>query len=174
MRAAPDGAFEPADRWAVRTAGTNFYRALLSKAVDPTCAITTSIGDTLKLLGIEATLSKIVSETQAFMEDGAPNARHIQLYAYELTRTGRWTSVERGGLGQREPDNVLLRMAYGAPVQVVTDAALAGVRSKVYGIAAPQMLGSTPMVGSLFNGLVVDEDFVAANARSVDSVLDAL
>lgn len=174
MRATPAGAFAPVERHAVRTVGTNFYLALLSKAVDPTCAITSSIGDTCKLLGIEAALSKIVSEIQAFMRDNSPNLRHLQLYAYEMTRTGRWTSVERGGLGQREPNNVLLRMAYGAPVQVVTDAALACTRSKVYGVAAPQLLGSTPMVGSLWNSLVVDEEFVAANARSVDSVLDSI
>ncbi len=174
MKVTPEGAFVPEELYAVRTTGTNFYRALLSKAVDPTRAITSSIGDTMKLLGIEATLSKIVSETQAFMEDNTPSIRHLYLYAYELTRTGKWTSVERGGLGQREPNNVLLRMAYGAPVQIVTDAALAGTRSKVYGIAAPQMLGSTPMIGSLYNGLVVDEEFVVANSRSVDSVLDEL
>jgi hypothetical protein len=91
-----------------------------------------------------------------------------------MTRTGRVTSVERSGLGAREHNNVLLRMAYGAPIQVATDAALAGARSKVYGIAAPQLLGSIPQVGTLFNSLVVDEAFIRENAQSVDSALDAL
>jgi hypothetical protein len=108
------------------------------------------------------------------MEDNTPNLRHLYLYADEMTRTGRVTSVERGGLGSREHNNVLLRMAYGAPIQVVTDATLANARCRVYGIAAPQLLGSIPQIGTLYNGLVVDEEFVRANTKSVDSILDDL
>jgi hypothetical protein len=91
-----------------------------------------------------------------------------------MTRTGKVTSVERGGLGAREHNNVLLRMSYGAPIQVVTDATLANARSKVYGIAAPQLLGSIPQIGTLYNGLVIDEEFVRSNTKSVDSILDEL
>lgn len=173
-RVAEDGALVEEDRYAIMTVGTNLYSALLHSAVDTTCAISTSVGDTTKLYGIEAGRAKIISETRSFMEDNTPNLRHLYLYADEMTRTGRVTSVERGGLGAREHNNVLLRMAYGAPIGVVTDAALAGAGSRVYGIAAPQLLGSTPQIGTLYNGVVVDEEFVRANTRSVDSVLDDL
>lgn len=168
------GAVERADRWAVRTAGTNLYAALTHPAVDAARAISNSVGDTLKLFGIEAARAKIVSETRGFMTGGAPNLRHLFIYADEMTRTGRVTSIERGGLSSRERDNTLLRMSAGAPIQVVTDAALANSRSKVYGIAAPALLGSVPRIGSLYNTLVVDEHFVRANVRSVESVLDDL
>jgi hypothetical protein len=147
---------------------------MMHRAVDSRGAISTSVGDTCKLLGIEAARTKIVSETRGFMEDGAPNLRHLFIYADEMTRTGRVTSIERGGLGAREHDNVLLRMSYGAPIQVVTDAALAGARSRVYGIAAPALLGSVPRIGTLYNTLVIDEAFVRANTKSVDSALDEL
>ena len=156
------------------TTGTNLYSALLHGAVDSTCAISTSVGDTAKLYGIEAARAKIISETRSFMEDNTPNLRHLYLYADEMTRTGRVTSVERGGLGAREHGNVLLRMAYGAPIGVVTDAALAGARSRVYGIAAPQLLGSIPQIGTLYNQCVIDEKFVKENTRSIDSIFDSL
>jgi DNA-directed RNA polymerase II subunit RPB1 len=176
----PDVWFTPAGElvrgecWAVRTVGTNMYAALMHRAIDASNTISTSIGDTCKLLGIEAARAKVISETRAFMEDGAPNLRHLQIYADEMFRTGRFTSIERGGLGAREHDNVFLRMSYGAPIQVVTDAALAGARARVSGIAAPALLGAVPRIGTIYNSLVVDEGFVRANTRSVDSILDEL
>lgn len=176
----PDVWFTPAGElvrgecWAVRTVGTNMYAALMHRAIDASNTISTSIGDTCKLLGIEAARAKIISETRAFMEDGAPNLRHLQIYADEMFRTGRFTSIERGGLGAREHENVFLRMAYGAPIQVVTDAALAGARARVSGVAAPLLLGAVPRIGTIYNTLVVDEGFVRANTRSVDSILDEL
>jgi DNA-directed RNA polymerase II subunit RPB1 len=174
MTVAADGALVREDRLVVSTLGTNLYHALLHSAVDSQAVISTSVGDTVKLFGIEAGRAKIISETRSFMEDNTPNLRHLYLYADEMTRTGRVTSVERGGLGAREHNNVLLRMAYGAPIQVVTDATLANARSRVYGIAAPQLLGAIPQIGTLYNGVIVDEDFVCANTKSVDSILDDL
>ncbi len=173
-RPAAVGELVKEERYAISTVGTNLYQALLHGSVDSRCAISSSIGDTLKLYGIEAARAKIVSETRAFMEDNTPNLRHLYLYADEMTRTGRVTSVERSGLGAREHNNVLLRMAYGAPIQVVTDATLAGAKCRVYGIAAPQLLGSVPQVGSIYNSLTVDEEFVRKNVKSVDSILDEL
>ena len=171
---AADGALVKQDRLAIATVGTNLYYALLHSAVDARVAISSSIGDTVNLFGIEAGRMKIISETEAFMEKNTPNLRHLFLYADEMTRTGKPTSIERGGLGSREPNNVLLRMAYGAPIQVVTDAALANARSRVYGIAAPLMLGSSPQIGTMYNDFVVNESFVVANTKSVDSILDDL
>ena len=170
----PAGELVRGECWAVRTVGTNMYAALMHRAIDATNTISTSIGDTCKLLGIEAARAKIISETRGFMEDSAPNLRHLQIYADEMMRTGRFTSIERGGLGAREHENVFLRMAYGAPIQVVTDAALAGARTRVSGIAAPLLLGAVPRIGTIYNTLVVDEGFVRANTRSVDSILDDL
>jgi DNA-directed RNA polymerase beta' subunit len=174
MRVADGGALVKEERLVISTTGTNMYHAMLHSAVDTSAAISTSIGDTYKMFGIEAARSKIISETRAFMEDNTPNLRHLFLYADEMTRTGRVTSIERGGLGAREHNNVLLRMAYGAPIQVVVDATFSDARSRVYGIAAHQILGAIPQVGTLYNGCVVDEDFVGGNVRSVDSVLDSL
>lgn len=169
-----DGSLHAEFCYAVKTVGTNLYRTALHPAIDPTQSISSSVGDTFEIFGIEAARNKIISETLAFMGSGAPNMRHLRLYADEMTRTGRVTSIERGGLSAREPGNILLRMAYGAPIQVVTDAALSGSRCKIYGVSAPQVLGSMPRIGTFYNSICVNEDFVRKNKKSVDSVLDEL
>ena len=162
------------DRYAINTVGTNLYNALLHTAVDQTCAITTSIGDTYKLYGIEAARDKIISETRGFMTTTTPNLRHLYIYADEMTRTGKVTSLERGGLSIREHNNVLLRAAYGSPIQVFQEATLAGAKSKVTGISGPQLLGAIPQIGTIYNTLVVNEEFIKANSVSIDSILDEL
>ena len=162
------------DRYVINTVGTNLYNALLHTAIDETCAISTSIGDTYKLYGIEAARSKIIYETVGFMEDNTPNLRHLYIYADEMTRTGKVTSLERGGLSLREHNNVLLRAAYGSPIQVFQESILAGAKSKVTGISGPQLLGAIPQIGTIYNTLLVNEEFVKANTVSIDSLLDDL
>ncbi|XP_065668226.1 uncharacterized protein LOC136088443 [Hydra vulgaris] len=174
MTTAADGSFVKEDRLAIATTGTNLYHALLHSAIDTTSAISNSIGDTIRLFGIEAGRMKIISETRTCMADNTPNLRHLFLYADEMTRTGRVTSIERGGLNHREHNNVLLRMAYGDPICVVTDATLSNMRNRIYGIAAPQLLGSIPQIGTLYNGVIIDEEFVQKNIKSVDSILDEI
>lgn len=172
--AGPGGALEATPVEVVVASGTNLAAAALLPGADPLRTTSSSVDDTRRVLGIEAARAKIVAETAAFMGDGAPNARHIAAFADELTRTGRVTSIERGGLAVRDRSNVLLRMANGDPIRVVTEAALTGARCRVTGVAGPLLLGSLPRVGSTAHDLVVDEAFVRANLRSVNSVLDEL
>ena len=162
------------DRFAINTVGTNLYNALLHNGIDETCAISTSIGDTYKLYGIEAARAKIISETRSFMDNNTPNLRHLYIYADEMTRTGKVTSLERGGLGIREHNNILLRAAYGSPIQVFQEATLAGAKCKVTGVSGPQLLGAIPQIGTIYNTLLVNEEFVIANTQSVDSILDLI
>ncbi len=156
------------------TTGTNLYGIMTHPLINKFKTISSSVGDTTKMFGIEAGRAKIISETRAFMADNTPNLRHLYMYADEMTRIGRVTSVERSGHSAREHGNILLRMAYGAPIQVVTDATLMCAKSKIYGIAAPQLLGSVPQIGTLYNSYVIDEEYVSKNVKSVDSFLDEL
>lgn len=169
-----EGAFVKEDRMVINTAGTNLYSALLNRAVDPTEIISNSIGDTYKMFGIEAARAKIISESRSFLEDNTPNLRHIFIYADEMTRTGKVTSIERAGLNAREHNNVLLRMSNAAPIEVVRDATLNNTKSRIYGIGAPLVLGAMPQIGTLYNEVVIDEKFVKSNTKSIDSFLDDL
>lgn len=169
-----DGALVRASTWAVATVGTNLAAVMRCKYIKANEAVSSSVGDTLKVFGILGARNKIVTETRGFMEDNTPSLRHLLIYADEMTRTGRYTSVERAGIAARETNNTLLRMAASAPIQVVTDAALNCTRCEVYGVAAPLMLGAIPRLGSLYNDVVVDEAYVAANVESVDTILDRM
>ena len=168
------GAVVPAERWAVRAAGTNLADFLLCGAIDPLTAVTSSIGDTLRCFGVEAACDRFRAECLSFLGDKAPIARHADVYAFDLFAGGRQSSIERGGLREREPSNVLLQSAYADPIRALSDAALRGARQTVYGVAAPVMLGATPHIGSQFSTCTVDTGFVRANTVSLDEVLDEI
>lgn len=167
------GEFINEDRLAISVVGTNIYQVSLNDNLDKDSIVSSSIGDTYLNFGIEAAREKMISETKAFMDDKTPNFRHLQIYADVFSQTGKMTTIERGGQNVRE-NNVFLSMTYGAPQQAITDASLENVQNNVYGVASHQLLGSTPQLGTLFNGVSIDEEFVKENIQSVDSFLDSL
>lgn len=172
--AGADGALASARVFAIRTTGTNIYGVLAVRRVDPLRIVSSSIGDTAKVFGLAAARAAIVREVRRFMGSKAPNARHLGVFADEMTMTGRVTSLERGGIDVRERDNVLLRMSMAAPTQVLQKAAVAGTAGRVYGAAPALALGRPPTLGTTWNEFSMDEDFVRENVQSVDSVFDDL
>ena len=171
----PDNSFTKQDTYVINTFGTNLYNVLLySDLFDTTAICSNSISDTYEIYGIEAARVKIINETRATISDSGVNIRHLYIYADERTRTGRVTSIERGGMSVREHNNILLRASYQDPIRILIDAALGNVKSNIYGIAAPQMLGMIPRIGTTYNSVVIDEDFVQQNIKSVDTLLDDL
>lgn len=170
-----DGAWISTDMYFITTFGTNLYNVLLYDQLFDTSAISSnSIPDTYEIYGIEAARTKIINETRTIIEDSKVNIRHLFIYADERTRTGRVTSIERGGLSIREHNNILLRASYQDPIKCLTDAALSNTKSSVYGIAALQLLGGIPKIGSMYNTVVIDEEFIREHAKSVDEILDNL
>lgn len=166
-----DGGLELRTVYAIKTIGTNIYGVLMNKRIDPLRVVSSSIGDTEKIFGVAAARATIVREVRRFMGSKAPNSRHLLLYADEMTRTGRVTSLEKGGVNVRERDNVLLRMAMSAPTQVLQDAAINGMSGRVHGIAPYLMLGRSPPLGTTWNSFVMDDEFVRAHTKTVDDVL---
>ena len=160
--------------YAIKTVGANIYGVLLNRRIDPLRIVSSSIGDTEKIFGIAAARQTIVREVRRFMGSNAPNIRHLLLYADEMTRTGRVTSLEKGGVNLRERENVFLRMAMSAPTQILQDAAASEASGRIYGFAPYIMLGRAPPLGTIWNEFSMDEDYVRANRKSVDSVLDDL
>lgn len=162
------------ERLAIETIGTNLNNIFLYTAIDSSLAISNSIGDTNEMFGIEAARMKIINETLSFMQKDAPNLRHLYIYADEMTRTGKYTNLEKSGINAREHNNVLLRAAMSSPIQVFQEAAVNGITSKVSGISAPMLLGEIPKIGTIYNSFVVNENFIKNNTKSLDSVLDNL
>ena len=162
------------DEYAVITLGTNLSEVLLHPAFKKDRIISNSIPDTAKVFGICAARNKIANEIRVFMSDNAPNWKHILLVSDEMTRTGKVTSMKRGGLKHREPKNTLLLSAFDDPVKNFVDAGLKNNMHKVHGISAYRMIGATPRAGSAYNNLYINHEFVAKNAVTIESLIDSL
>jgi len=172
-----DNAFKQEEQYVIHTFGTNLYNVLLHYSIFDTTSIrSNSLPDTYNIYGIEAARVKIITETKAIISDSKDvvNIRHLYIYADERTRTGRVTSIERGGLSAREHNNILLRASYQDPIKCITEAALNNTKSNVYGIAAYQLLGSVPKIGTLYNSIAIDEEYIQKNMESIDMIIDQL
>lgn len=161
------------DKFVIVTSGSNLYSVSTHNSIIKEEFNTNSILDTYNTLGIVAARNKIITETSLFLGENA-SYRHFQIYADEMTRGGIITSLERNGLALREPNNILLRMAYGSPIEVLQRAAINGVKSKLHGPAAMHMMGLTPRVGTNYNTLILNEKFVNENVESVTSIIEEL
>jgi DNA-directed RNA polymerase II subunit RPB1 len=161
-------------RFVIETVGTNLSEVFLYAAIDPLNSISSSIGNTNEVLGIDAARSKIISETISFMQKDAPNIRHLSIYADELTRTGKYTNLEKSGVSLREPNNVLLKASFSSPIQVFQDAAINETTSHLDAISGKMLLGATPAIGTFYNTVAIDSEYIAKNTKSIDSVLDEL
>jgi hypothetical protein len=101
------------------------------------------------------------------------NVRHYYLYADEMTRSGVVTSITHSGLGKREASNVSLRAGQAAPIQVLTDAAINNRREYITrGLSSALIYGTTPYVGTMYNQVVTDFDFIARNVSNATSLLE--
>lgn len=173
-RVGPDGALELATVYAIATEGTNIYGVLLNRRIDPLRVVSSSIGDTERAFGLAAARDTVVREIRRFMGGKAPNPHHLLVYADEMARSGRITSLEKKGVNLRDKDNVLLRMAMSSPAQVLQEAASTGAGGPLYGVAPYMLLGRAPPLGTTWNAFAVDEDYVRANRKSVKALLDEL
>lgn len=158
----------------IKTVGTNLHEVLLHSRIDKKTATTSSIQEVIDLFGIEAGRTKIINEIRRVMGGKAPNIRHLQMYADQMTRTGVYTSCEAGGIARREPNNIMLGALAHGPVKVFTRAAVEAVVNPNYGMATPLLLGSVPKFGTGSIRLAVDRDFVASRLRSTENIINDL
>lgn len=161
------------NEWGILTVGTNLIEAFLLNEIDPYKSHSDAVEEILNVLGIEAARVRLMSEIAALGEGGL-NMHHASIYADEMTFTGRVTSIERGGLGKRDADNVLLRLGFSSPIQTLEEATATGAKNDVAGLTGKLLMGSTPAVGTTYNSFVVDMDFVKKNTKTSMSYLDDL
>jgi len=158
--------------WAIRTQGTNLSKILENQYLDVTKCFSSSIKEIEKIYGIEAARNKLIIELRTMVQDIDPS--HYELFADEMSFTGRITGITKSGLDKRERKNVLLRTSYQHQIQVLRSAATNSQKSKLYGVSAPLMLGTVPRVGTTYNDIGIDQQFINENVKSVESVLDEL
>lgn len=160
----------------IQTKGTNFTAIMENPYLNTDMCQTDSIKEIEELFGIEAARHKLRAELEAVSSEmgTAMASAHYSLYADELCVTGKVRGISKKGLEQREPKNVLLRTSYSHTNQVLKSAAINGRHSDIYGMSAPLMVGRTPCVGSTYNEIAVDHEFIKNNTKSIEDILDEL
>lgn len=172
-RVLDDGSIEQDNNnWGISTAGTNISELLSFKYVDRYSIHTDAIQEVVSTFGIEAARLHIMKEMKSLAEKC--DTRHLTLYADEMTYTGAYTSIDKGGIDKREERNILLRVGTSAPIKAVETAAVTSATDMITGVTSAFLLGTVPQTGSIYNSFVVNEDFIAANTKSNESFLDDL
>jgi DNA-directed RNA polymerase beta' subunit len=169
---ADDGSIQTKSIYMIRTSGTNLSKIMENPYLDISKCQTDSIKEVEEIYGIEAARHKLRTELEKLM-DGMSQS-HYSIYADEMASTGRVTGVSKTGLEKREPKNVLLRASYSFMNQALKFAATNTRKSTVYGMSAPLMLGRSPYVGSTWNSVAVDHDFIRDNVQNIEDILDDL
>lgn len=172
-----DGSIKTRKIYYITTNGTNLRQVLSHPMIDPYGTQTDSIVEIAEVFGIEAAYEKIINELKtinsATIEKGISYG-HCVIYASEMTRTGFVTSIERTGNGKREAESILLRVSTASPVQVLEEAAKNNITDNLSGISSHLMLGGVPRVGSTYNQVIINEDFIKSRLTNVNNVLDDL
>ena len=156
----------------IKTNGTNVAAMLENSNLDVDRIQTNSIKEVEEVYGIEAARQKLRLEIEKISP--GLNQAHYSLYADEMCYTGRVTGVSKTGLDKREPRNVLLRASYSFTTTVLKAAAVGAQNMRVGGISTPLMLGRSPYVGSTYNTVAVDYDFVRRNVESIGNIIEGL
>lgn len=169
-----DGVYKQVKVPIVLTNGSNLLKIINHPAVISEMVLSSSVDEMYRTFGIESARTTFINEVIKIMGEKAPNLRHICLYVDELFRQGKPGSIERAGFSQREPNNILGRAAYGAPVPVFEAAALNNIHSDIYGIFPHQMIGGIPQIGSLYNEFIIDEEYVNKNYKGINSFINEL
>jgi DNA-directed RNA polymerase beta' subunit len=167
-----EGKIARQEKEVIITNGTNIYEVALHTAVDKTKISSNSVDDTYNMFGIAAARNKIINETGIYLGSETINFRHLHMYADEMTRHGKVSSIERGGLAAREKNNTFLGACYGDPVKSITSAMLNKTKNPINDIMSAQLLGAVPTIGTKYNGILIDEEFIKQNYKSPDEYLN--
>jgi DNA-directed RNA polymerase II subunit RPB1 len=153
-----EGAISTKITYGIATNGTNLEDIMDNEYIDKYRSQTDSILEFESMFGIEAARHKIINELRKEMSD--VSKEHCTIYADEMTYSGHVTSIHRTGLQKREMNNVTLRLSFQSPIQVIENAATDGLIDKISGISGPLIMGSSPNIGTTYNKIIVNEQFV--------------
>jgi DNA-directed RNA polymerase II subunit RPB1 len=160
------------DIWCITTTGTNLRGILTHPFVDKYKIHTDAIQEIYRTFGIEAARQKIISEMRSIIDK--ISICHFIIYADEMTYTGNVTSIESGGLRTRETNNILLRIGFTSPIVTLEEAAVNSMEDVISGVTGYLLIGSVPRIGTLYNSFHINEEFVRANVKRPDDILQAL
>ena len=165
-----DGSLGSGKIFAINTNGTNLEDIIDNPYIDAYRTQSDSITEFESIFGIEAARQKILLELIKNMPNISKD--HCTIFTDEMTYSGKVTSIQKTGLQSREMSNVLLRLSFQSPIQVIENAATDSLVDKISGISGPLILGSTPCVGTSFNKILVNENFIKDNAKNINQKIE--
>lgn len=169
-----DGSMNVIRNHIIRTQGTNLTDIINHRAVDITKTSSNSILEIQELYGIHAARMKLIQCLRE-MSGTDINVKHYTLIADTLTYNGYVSNIERGGVQESNPGNALLSMSYSHPIQCIAEAGISGDESVVHSnISSSLMMGSTPNIGSNYNGIMMNERFVKEQTKTTSDLIDML
>ncbi|KAF1783481.1 RNA polymerase Rpb1, domain 4 [Phytophthora cactorum] len=170
----PDGSMRVIRKHIIRTQGTNLTAIINHNAVDVYKTASNSILEIQELYGIHAARMKMIQCLRELSGTGI-NIKHYTLIADTLTANGFMSNIERGGVAESNPDNALLSISYSHPIQTITEAALNNEESVVHSnVSSALMMGTSPNVGSNYNGVMMNERFISEHTKTASDILDDL
>jgi DNA-directed RNA polymerase beta' subunit len=164
------GAMQMKKIYVIDTLGTNLKEVLYNPHVDKQHTQTDSLLEFADMFGIEAARNKIITELQKAISD--ISLEQCTIIADEMVQTGEITSIRLNGLQQREPANIGLHVALSSPIQTLENAAINGYVNKVSGISSSLLFGKTPEIGTLYNKVILNEQFVHDYHSELMNVID--
>jgi DNA-directed RNA polymerase beta' subunit len=166
------GALEIKKVYGIATSGTNLREILENPYIDKYRTQSDSLEETERVFGITAARSKIVNEMLVAMND--LSKFHCLLFADEMTTSGVCTSIQSTGLQKRENSNITLRLSFQHSIQVIQTASINGLTDRLSGVSANLIAGQSIPVGTAYNKVCVNEDFIKNNTKALDTVLEDL
>ncbi len=153
-----DGSIKNKKIYIIQTTGSNLAKILENPYIDPYATQSNSVTEIEEIFGIDAARNKIIAELMALMENAL--YANCALIADEMTFSGSVTGIQKSGLAIREKENVPLRMSFQSPLDVLKTAGLENARTKVTGISGPIILGQVSKVGTIYNDVVLNQEFI--------------
>ena len=167
-----DNSIKSKNIFVISTIGSNLENILDLDFVDCEKTQTDSVSEMENMYGIDCARNKIVNEIVGSMS--AASRIHSGLFADEMSYTGKITPINRSGLNKREGDNVFLNMSFEAPLQILQNATLKGIKTKITDVSSPLMMGAPPVVGTNYNKIITNEKFVTEYFKNVNKNIDDL
>jgi DNA-directed RNA polymerase beta' subunit len=168
----PDGSITSSKVYAISTVGTNLEGVLDNPYVDKYRTQTNSITEFEEMYGIEAARQKIITEIRKTFSADKAILEHTSIFSDEMTYSGKLSSIQKTGLQIREANNVTLRLSFQSPIQVIEHAAVNNIVDKISGVSGPLINGQTANLGTCFNNVFIDEEFVEAQLRGISKAIE--
>jgi hypothetical protein len=99
---------------------------------------------------------------------------HFSIIVDTITKTGTISGISKNGVNKREPKNTLLSLSYRNFIQEVKSAAINNKVCPIVGPSSSLIFGKTPKLGSTYNDIYIDYEFINNNSKTNQNIIDDL